>query len=147
MQSVRFFFLIIALTFSSTAVALHDIALLSQAAGQYVGAYQYMWHLQNSECGYLVKGTYGLQSGIDAVEKHFDPAERLYIHEYFASNEWQLEDQQTYFLVMSSINAPEFTHLTKTQRCNQAYTMARQVFLQSKQRWEHVVRFFLRQSR
>jgi len=131
-----------AIAISPRASALGDRDLLQQASGQLVGAFQYMWHLQNSECGYLVKGSYGLQAGLDLVEKHLEPAERIYIREYFASIEWQLEDQQTYFIVMSSINAPEFNHLTKNQRCNQAHVLAKQLLLQSRQQWEHAVRHF-----
>lgn len=134
------FFAVIVLSPNALAYQVRDV--LQQAAGQLVGSYQYMWHLQNSECSYLVKGRYGLQAGIDLVEKHLEPEERIYIREYFSSIEWQLKDQQTYFTVMSSINAPEFKHLTKNQRCNQAHALANQLLLQSSQQWEHAVRYF-----
>lgn len=131
-----------AIAISSKALAFNNRDTLQQAAGQLVGAYQYMWHLQNSECGYLVEGNYGFPVGIDLVEKNLNSIERASIREYFASIEWQQKDQQTYFIVMSTINAPEFKHLTKTQRCNQAHSLAKQLLLQSQQQWQYSVRNF-----
>lgn len=132
------------LAFPLKGISAYDIERLAQAGGQYVASSQSLWHLQNSECGYLVKGSYGLQPALNVIEIHFRAADKTDLLGYLGGSEWHIKNQNLYFSVYSAINAPEFRGLEKAERCKKIYDLYFQIFLQSKQNWEHAVRYFSR---
>jgi len=134
---------ILGLSFPGITMAEYDMARLARAGGQYVAASQNLWHLKNSECGDYVEGNYGYRVTLREVEVPFKKSDRLALHDYIGSIEWQLKNQKIYYTINSVLNSEEIKG-KREEKCVKIHAMYLQIFNQSKENWDYTVQYFSR---